>query len=79
MSLTKCTGVAVFEVVLCSAPSVPQPVFTIMEKALVEAFSVIVKTGCGTNGAIRSTIKKATRSPGGSQAQVRGQESPVQV
>ena len=49
------------------------------EKALVEAFSMIVKTGCGTNGAIHSTIKKATRSPGGSQAQVRGQESPVQV
>ena len=26
------------------------------EKALVEAFSVIVKTGCGTDGALHSTI-----------------------
>ena len=56
-------------------PSVPQPVFTItekaptsvlnvkalvgafnQEKALVGAFSVIVKTGCGTDGSFYSTI-----------------------
>ena len=40
---------------LCSAPSVPQPVFTITEKALVGAFSVIVKTGCGTDGSFYNT------------------------
>ena len=44
-------GPSVSNVVLC-APSVPQPIFTITEKALVGAFSVIVKTGCGTDGAL---------------------------
>ena len=33
-------------------PSVPQSVFTITEKALVGAFSVIVKTDCGTDGTL---------------------------
>ena len=42
-------------VVLCSAPSVPQPVFTITEKALAGVFSVIVKTGFGTDGSFYST------------------------
>ena len=63
--------------VLCSAPSVSQSVFTItekaltralnvlnvkalvgafnQEKALVGAFSVIVKSGCGTDGSICGT------------------------
>ena len=48
-------------VVLCSAPSVPQPVFTITEKAptrafsWLKAFSVIVKTDCETDGSFYST------------------------
>ena len=34
--------------------------FVIMEKALVGAFSVIVKTGCGTDGSICGTNKWGT-------------------
>ena len=33
------------------------------EKALVGAFSVIVKTGCGTDGALHSTNSSASTSP----------------
>ena len=35
------------------------------EKALVGAFSVIVKTGCGTDGALHSTIQDAVGEPRG--------------
>jgi len=46
-------------VVLCSAPSVPQSVFNFTEKALVG----IVKTDCGTNGALHSTNQEWSTRP----------------
>ena len=54
----------VLQLVLCSAPSVPQPVFTITEKAPTRAFSptsaFTFKTGEGPS---RGLLRDCTTSP----------------